>query len=82
MITAVLLMAYVWTWYSALKLAPATAVTSVLTVGAIDTIWLSAVFDRHATTAPQIVAMTLLVVGAALFVLPRMLRWPRAAEAA
>ena len=81
-ITAVLLMAYIWTWYSALKLAPATVVTSVLTVGAIITIWLSAVFDRHATTAPQIVAMTLLVVGAALFVLPRMLRWPRAAEAA
>ena len=37
-ITAVVLMLYVWTWYSALKWAPATLVTSVLTIGAIITI--------------------------------------------
>jgi drug/metabolite transporter (DMT)-like permease len=80
-ITAVVLMAYVWTWYSALKWAPATLVTSVLTIGAIVTILLSAVFDRHAATAPQLIAMALLVLGAALFAFPPRLRWHRAAEA-
>ena len=70
-ITAVVLMLYVWTWYSALKWAPATLVTSVLTIGAIITILLSAVLDRHAATTPQLVAIALLVLGAALFVLPR-----------
>ncbi len=44
-VTAVFLMAYVWTWYGALKAAPATLVTSVLTIGAIITILLSAA--RH-----------------------------------
>ncbi len=80
--TAVFLLAYVWSWYGALKLAPATLVTSVLTIGAIVTILLSALFDRHAATAPQIVAMVLLVVGAALFALPARRRWHPAAEAA
>lgn len=70
-ITAVVLMLYVWTWYSALKWAPATLVTSVLTIGAIITILLSALLDRHAATTPQLVAIALLVLGAALFVLPR-----------
>ncbi len=81
-ITAVFLMAYVWTWYGALKLAPATVVTSVLTIGAIVTILLSAVFDRHAATAPQLVAMALLVLGAVLFVLPSRRRWHLVSEAA
>ena len=36
-ITAVFLMAYVWTWYRALKAAPASLVTSVLSLGAIIT---------------------------------------------
>ncbi len=81
-ITAVFLMAYVWIWYRALKLAPATLVTSVLTIGAIVTILLSASFDRHVATAPQIVAIMLLVLGAVLFALPPRLRWRRAAEAA
>ncbi len=81
-ITAVVLMLYVWTWYSALKWAPATLVTSVLTVGAIITILLSAVLDRHAATAPQLAAMVLLVLGAVLFLLPRKQRRQLAAGAA
>ena len=81
-ITAVVLMLYVWTWYSALKWAPAALVTSVLTIGAIITILLSAVLDRHAATAPQLVAMALLVLGAALFLLPRKQRRQLAAGAA
>ncbi len=80
-ITAVFLMGYVWIWYSALKWAPATVVTSVLTIGAIVTIVLSASFDRQTATAPQIVAMALLVLGAALFAFSPRLRRRRAAEA-
>ena len=80
-VTAVFLIGYVWTWYSALKWAPATLVTSVLTIGAIITILLSASFDRQTATAPQIVAMALLVLGAALFAFSPRLRRQRAAEA-
>lgn len=80
-VTAVFLIGYVWTWYSALKWAPAPMVTSVLTIGAIITILLSASFDRQTATAPQIVAMALLVLGAALFAFPPRLRRQRAAEA-
>jgi len=81
-VTAIFLMAYVWTWYSALKWAPATVVTSVLTIGAIVTIVLSTSFDRQATTVPQFIAMALLVVGAALFAFPPRLRKQRVVEAA
>lgn len=80
-VTAAFLMAYVWTWYGALKLAPATVVTSVLTVGAIITILLSAVFDRHPATAPQLVAIALLALGAILFTFPPRRQWPRVKEA-
>jgi drug/metabolite transporter (DMT)-like permease len=82
MITAVLLMVYVWTWYSALKWAKASLVTSVLTIGAIVTILLSVLLDRHATTTPQVVAISLLVLGAALFAFARRLQWRRAPEVA
>jgi len=81
-VTAVLLMAYVWTWYGALKAASATLVTSVLTIGAIITILLSTVLDQHTATGPQIIAMTLLVLGAALFALPRRVWRRQLAEAA
>jgi len=81
-ITAVLLLAYVWTWYSALKWAPATLVTSVLTIGAIVTILLSALLDRHTATTPQIIAISLLVLGMVLFALARRLQWRRAPEVA
>jgi drug/metabolite transporter (DMT)-like permease len=80
-VTAVFLMGYVWIWYSALKWAPATLVTSVLTIGAIVTIVLSASFGRQTATAPQIVAIALLVLGTALFAFPPRLRRHRAAEA-
>src|SRR6266581_237762 len=81
-VTAVFLMAYVWTWYGALKAAPATLVTSVLTIGAIITILLSAALDQHTATVPQIIAMALLVLGAALFALPRRVWRRQLAEAA
>jgi len=81
-ITAAFLLGYVWIWYSALKLAPATLVTSVLTIGAIVTILLTAVLNGQLATTPQLVAMLLLVVGAALFALPSRLWWRRAPEVA
>jgi len=44
-ITSAFLFGYVATWYGALKLAPATVVTSVLTVGAVVTVGLAAVLE-------------------------------------
>ena len=61
-ITAAFLLGYVWIWYSALKLAKASLVTSVLTVGAIVTILLTAVLNGQLATTPQLVAMLQLVV--------------------
>jgi drug/metabolite transporter (DMT)-like permease len=69
-ITALFLMAYVWIWYGALKLAPASLVTSLLTVGAIITILLTAIFNGQMATLPQTASMLLLVLGAALLALP------------
>lgn len=76
-VTSLFLMAYVWTWYSALKAAPATLVTSVLTLAAILTILLAAVFEGRPMTALQVGAMLLMISGAAAFVL----RLPRPATA-
>ena len=68
-VTSLFLMAYVWTWYSALKAAPATLVTSVLTLAAIITILLTAVFEGRAMSGLQVAAMVLMVSGAAAFIL-------------
>jgi drug/metabolite transporter (DMT)-like permease len=72
-ITSAFLLAYVWTWYSALKAAPASLVTSVLTLGAVITVVVTIVVEDQATSAPQLVAMALMVLGAAAFAfrLPR-----------
>ena len=80
-VTAVFLLGYVWIWYSALKWAPATLVTSILTIGAIVTILLSASFQRQTATAPQLVAMALLVLGVIIYALPLRLRRQRVVEA-
>ncbi len=66
-ITALFLLAYVWTWYSALKAAPATLVTSVLTLGAPITIILTLLLEGGETTTLQIVAMILMLIGAGIF---------------
>ncbi len=81
LVTSVFLLGYVWTWYRALKTAPAALVTSVLTIGAIITLLLSAVIDHQTVSAPQIGAMVLLIVGAAVFVFPSVCRPRRAVEA-
>ncbi len=67
-LTAVFLFGYVWTWYSALKYAPATLVTTVLTLGAIITILLTALLDGKFATQSQIVALTVIALGALAFI--------------
>lgn len=66
-ITSAFLMGYVWTWYSALQAAPATLVTSVLTLGAAVTVILTILLEGGETTGLQILAMVLMLAGAAVF---------------
>jgi drug/metabolite transporter (DMT)-like permease len=61
--TGVLLAGYVTTWYAALRLAPATTVTSILVVAAVGTGLLSALTTGTAPD-PRVVAGYLLVIGA------------------
>lgn len=66
-VTSVFLLAYVWTWYRALKATPATLVTSVLTLGAAVTVVLTILLEGGETTGLQVVAMVLMLLGAAAF---------------
>jgi drug/metabolite transporter (DMT)-like permease len=65
--TSLLLLAYVTCWYSALRHAPATAVTCVLTIGAPITALLSAVAGRGMPTAHQLDAYGLTLFASAVF---------------
>lgn len=80
-ITSAFLLAYVWTWYSALKAAPATLVTSVLTLGAAVTVILTILLEGGETTGLQVVAMVLMLLGAAAFARRRPRRAALATEA-
>lgn len=62
MITAILLIGYVLTWYRALSLAPVVMVSSVLVLATIITNTLSAVFVTHTWTA-EMAVQTLLILG-------------------
>jgi drug/metabolite transporter (DMT)-like permease len=75
LITSAFLLGYVWTWYIALKAAPAVLVTSILTLSAIITIILAALFESEGTTSMQVMGMALLVLGGIAFIiqLPRRL---------
>jgi drug/metabolite transporter (DMT)-like permease len=75
--TSLFLMAYVWTWYRALKAAPATLVTSVLTLSAVITILLAAVLEGNDLSALQAGAIAIMILGAAAFIL----RLPRTMKA-
>ncbi len=61
--TGVLLAGYVATWYGALRLAPATTVTSILVVAAVGTGVLSAL-TTGSQPDPRVVAGYLLVIAA------------------
>ncbi len=80
--TSVLLFGYVWTWYRALQTAPATVVTSVLTIAAVLTIVLSIVLEGKPTTGLQIAGSTLLICGSLAFLLWRQVHSQTPAEAA
>jgi drug/metabolite transporter (DMT)-like permease len=74
-------MGYVWTWYQALKVAPAALVTSVLTLGAIITIFLTTLLEGKGMTATQVAATLLMALGAAAFTTQLTWRMPQTAEA-
>lgn len=68
-LTALFLLAYVSTWYAALKRVPATSVTAVLTLGAPVTAALSALDGVPAPDPNQLLAYVLLLAGAAVIAL-------------
>ncbi len=63
LLTAVLLFGYVTTWYGALSMAPATVVTSVLTLGAVVSAVISTVQGTLPATRPAL-GLVVMVVGA------------------
>lgn len=64
--TSAILAVYVSTWYAALKHAPATVVTSVLTVGAPITAALATWSGKPSPTGEQLAGYALVVVAAAI----------------
>jgi len=66
--TMVTLMAYVMTWYRALKYAPATTVSSILVASTLVTNTLSAIFITHTWTVEMGIQALLIVAGVALFI--------------
>ncbi|MDD5251292.1 MAG: DMT family transporter [Patescibacteria group bacterium] len=67
-LTAALLLAYVASWYGALKLAPATLVAALLIPATLVTNSLTAVFVTHQLTVSQLVSALLFIAGTALLV--------------
>jgi uncharacterized membrane protein len=66
-VTAATLFFYVGAWYGALRLAPATVVTSILTLGAPITALLSTQFSgRPAPTGEQIAGYVLVAAAGAI----------------
>lgn len=66
LITSAFLFGYVATWYAALKFAPATVVTSVLTVGAAITVGLTTLLDGKMIDMLPALGLIFTVIGAAL----------------
>jgi uncharacterized membrane protein len=65
-ISSATLLGYVMSWYRALRLAPATAVTSVLVAATLVTNVLSALFVTHKLTMPLVMQAVLMLVGIGL----------------
>lgn len=80
--TGVILLGYVTTWYAALKRAPATAVTCVLTIGAPITAALNVAVGRPAPTGEQLVGYAVLLAAALAFALVSVRRTGAEAEPA
>lgn len=69
LLTSMLLLGYVVTWYTALKHAPATYVATLLVSATLITNMLSAVFVTHVFTVTQVLSSILCLVGLALVTL-------------
>ena len=65
-VSSILLVFYILSWYSALKAAPATLVSSILVVAPIVTALLALVIQGKGTANPQVMSFGLLIVGAVL----------------
>ncbi len=65
--TTIALLAYVMTWYRALKLAPAITVASVLVASTLVTNVLSAVFITHAWTKDMGIQALIMLIGVGIF---------------
>ena len=68
LLTSLLLLGYVTTWYAALKRAPASYVAALLVPSTLVTNVLSAVFITHTLTTAQLTSSTLYLMGIALMV--------------
>ncbi len=65
---SLMLFGYVITWYKALKLAPATIVSSILVIAAPITAVLNSVFVSHTFNKALVLPVALIAVGIVLFV--------------
>lgn len=75
--TGLLLFGYVTTWYTGLKYAPATVVTSILTLGFPLTVILNSIFVTHKLDSKQLVGVVLILL--AVIAISR-IRLPRKVE--
>lgn len=68
LLTSILLLGYVLSWYTALKYAPASYVAALLVPATLVTNILSAIFVTHSLTLVQILSSTLFIIGMLLMV--------------
>ncbi|OGL83774.1 hypothetical protein A3J36_03615 [Candidatus Uhrbacteria bacterium RIFCSPLOWO2_02_FULL_54_37] len=68
LLTSVLLLGYVTTWYTALKIAPATLVAALLVPATLITNVLNGIFITHSITLLQIYNGLLLILGTTLII--------------
>jgi drug/metabolite transporter (DMT)-like permease len=68
LLTVVLLLFYLLTWYPALKRLPASVATSILALGAPATALLSLIFDQKLLTPLELTGLILVLAGAILVI--------------
>jgi drug/metabolite transporter (DMT)-like permease len=65
---SMLLFVYVWFWFSSLKYAPVTLVTSILVIASPITTLLSSTFITHKFQPLQLIGSVLIIFGAIIFI--------------
>ncbi|OGL88530.1 hypothetical protein A3I42_00080 [Candidatus Uhrbacteria bacterium RIFCSPLOWO2_02_FULL_49_11] len=68
LLTALLLLGYVTTWYSALKKLPVTVATALLVPATMITNVLTGIFIAHSITKPQLYSGMLLILGLTILI--------------